>query len=315
MSIPAHPSTAAPAADPDDTVFAATFAEVEAAVSSGTDSARIAVPPQNGDGSTPADRDAVLECARAGIAAGRGPVPLAPHDNGLRNLVVLPTYEEADNLERIVRAILAYCVTDVLIVDDGSPDGTGAIADRLAAESERVSVLHREGKLGLGTAYVAGFRRAMEHGYDRVYEMDADFSHPPQDLPRLAFAARDAGLVIGSRYVPGGSTVGWDFRRRLLSRSANLYARTVLGVPIRDLTAGFRAYDVAVLRGMDFDRPTAEGYAFQVQMAWRCARAGARLREVPIHFVDRELGRSKMSSSIAREAFLLVPALRLGLRT
>jgi dolichol-phosphate mannosyltransferase len=294
--------------DPEGLAVAGSFDEVEALVRDGHDSARIAVV---GPG---ASRDEVIAAAAEGIAAGQGPRPVRPHDSGLRNLVVIPTYNESDNLEPIVRAILAFLVTDILVVDDGSPDGTGAIADRLASELPGVSVLHRTGKLGLGTAYVAGFRRAIEAGYDRVFEMDADFSHAPWDLPRLAFAARSAGLVIGSRYVQGGSTVGWNFRRRMLSRSANLYARTILGIPVRDLTAGFRAYDTAVLARMDFDKPTAEGYAFQVQMAWRCSRAGASIREIPIHFIDRLQGQSKMNARIAREAFRLIPALRLGLR-
>src|SRR5690606_17151817 len=160
-----------------------------------------------------------------------------------------------------------------------------------------------------GTAYLAAFHFAEEHGYGRVFQMDADFSHPPWDLPLLAFASRTADLVVGSRYVRGGSTVGWDFRRRLLSRGANLYARTLLRLPVRDTTAGFRAFDVARLRDLDLARVAGQGYVFQIEMAYRCARAGFRIAEVPIHFTGRRLGASKMDSRIAREAMLLVPKL------
>ncbi|MEZ5966639.1 MAG: polyprenol monophosphomannose synthase [Planctomycetota bacterium] len=256
------------------------------------------------------EREAAEQAASAGLRAGRGPLRAAPFDCGRRCLVVMPTYNERDNLERVVADILAYLATDVLVVDDGSPDGTGAIADRIAAGDPRVAVLHRQGKQGLGTAYIAGFRHAIAHGYDLVFEMDADFSHPPWDLPRLAAAARDAELVIGSRYVTGGSTVGWDFKRRMLSRGANFYARTVLGMATRDITAGFRCYQVAALARLDLEAVAAHGYAFQIEMAFRMARAGFRVLEVPIHFTDRRVGQSKMDGKIAREALLLVPGLR-----
>ncbi|MBL9080073.1 MAG: polyprenol monophosphomannose synthase [Planctomycetes bacterium] len=235
---------------------------------------------------------------------------MRPHRAPWRTLVVIPTYNEKDNLEAIVAAIHAYLDCDVLVVDDGSPDGTGAIADRLAAADPRVQVLHRQGKQGLGTAYIQGFRFAMERGYERVCEMDADFSHAPWDLPRLVHASRDADLVIGSRYVRGGNTVGWDFRRRLLSRGANLYARCVLWSGIRDNTAGFRCFHTETLRGLDLAAVSAQGYAFQIEMAFRVVRAGRRVREIPIHFVDRRVGKSKMDGRIAREALLLVPRLR-----
>lgn len=270
---------------------------------SGADSSRIAV--QNGQDATVAEQS-----ARAGIAAGRGPLPSAPHRAPWRTLVVVPTYNEKDNLEPIVRAMRAYLDTDVLVVDDGSPDGTGAIADRLAAEDTAIHVLHRTGKQGLGTAYLAGFAWALERGYERVCEMDADFSHAPWDLPRLVHASADAELVIGSRYVKGGCTVGWDFRRRLLSRTANLYTRLMLGSGIRDNTAGFRCYHAAALRQLDLGAVAAQGYAFQIEMAYRMVHAGFRVREIPIHFVDRQVGRSKMSSKIAIEALKLVPTLR-----
>ncbi len=296
-----------PAHDAQELTVVADFTEVERVVRAGTDSARVVV-------THGADREAALAAARAGIAAGRGPVPVTPYDCGKRCLVVLPTYNEKDNLEAIVRDILAYLKTDVLVVDDGSPDGTGAIADRLAAEDPRIKVLHREGKLGLGTAYIAGFRIAMRHGYEKVFEMDADFSHPAWDLPRLAAAGLRGDLVIGSRYVAGGSTIGWNFRRKLLSRCANLYARTILGVRVRDLTAGFRCFDVARLAMLDLDAVSAQGYAFQIEMAYRMARSGASIVEVPIHFVDRRHGASKMDGRIAREAILLVPKLRRRVR-
>jgi dolichol-phosphate mannosyltransferase len=228
--------------------------------------------------------------------------------------VVVPTFNERDNLQAIVRDILAYLVTDVLVVDDGSPDGTGEVAAALAATDPRIRVLHRQGKQGLGTAYLAGFADAAARGYERVFEMDADFSHAPWDLPRLAFAAEAAELVIGSRYVRGGCTVGLDLKRRLLSRGANLYARLVLGAGIADMTGGFRCFHVAALQRLDLGRVAAQGYAFQVEMAWRVRRAGMRVREIPIHFVDRRVGQSKMDARIAREALLLVPRLRFRVR-
>jgi len=282
----------------------ATHAEAETMVRAGIDSADLVI--LEGQ-----DRDAALAAAEQGRQAGRGPLRAVPFSCGRRCLVVLPTFNERDNLERIVADALAYLETDVLVVDDGSPDGTGAIADRLAAADPRVRVLHRAGKQGLGTAYIAGFRDAIALGYELVFEMDADFSHPPWDLPRLAAAgAAGADLVIGSRYVPGGSTVGWDLRRRLLSRGANLYARVVLGTKIRDMTAGFRCYAVDLLRRLDLDAVAAQGYAFQIEMAFRVQRAGGRIVELPIHFTDRRVGQSKMDGRIAREALFLVPKLR-----
>lgn len=291
----------------DDLVVVADFAAAEAAVRGGTDSRRLVV--LGGQ-----DEGAALAAARAGLLAGRGPLPVRPHSIGRRCLVVIPTYNERDNVEPITRAILDYLETDVLIVDDGSPDGTGRIADRLAEADGRIRVLHRDRRQGLGTAYLAGFARAAERGYERVFEMDADFSHPPWDLPRLAEASLGADLVIGSRYVPGGDTEGWDLKRRLLSRGANLYARACLTSRVRDLTAGFRCYDVGCLRRLDLSQVAAQGYAFQIEMAYRMVVAGFRVREVPIHFVDRRVGASKMDGRIAREAVLLVPRLRFRVR-
>jgi dolichol-phosphate mannosyltransferase len=276
---------------------------VEQAVRAGISSERIVV-------AGPQASAAARSCARQGLRERRGPLPLAPHAFGKRCLVVLPTYNEKENLAAIVGDVRSYLDADVLVVDDGSPDGTGDIADRLARHDLRMRVLHRQGKQGLGTAYLAGFRFAIEHGYERVCEMDADFSHPPWDLPRLLHASLAADLVIGSRYVRGGSTSGWSLRRRLLSRAANLYARTVLGLPVRDLTAGFRCFDVDLLARLDLAQVAAHGYAFQIEMALRVARAGGRIVELPIHFVDRRAGNSKMDARIAREALILVPALR-----
>jgi dolichol-phosphate mannosyltransferase len=286
-----------------DLVVVPDFAAAEAAVRAGADSSGLVVLHGQVE---PAARAA----ATAGIAAGRGPLPSRPHACPWRTLVVVPTYNEKDNLEPLVAAIHAYLDADVLIVDDGSPDGTGLIADRLAARDPKVYVLHRQGKQGLGTAYLAGFAWAAERGYERVCEMDADFSHAPWDLPRLVHASHDAELVIGSRYVAGGCTVGWDFKRRLLSRGANLYARLVLGSGIRDNTAGFRCFWTSALQQLDLRAVGAQGYAFQIEMAFRVVRAGFRVKEIPIHFVDRQVGKSKMSGKIAREALMLVPKLR-----
>ena len=259
-------------------------------------------------GSDPVEITRILDAARA-----RGPVPWPiPEPLPYRSLVVVPTYNEVDNLEPIVGAIRAHLWTDVLVVDDGSPDGTGELADRLADESPELHVMHRGRKEGLGRAYLAGFRWALERGYDRVFEMDADFSHAPWDLPRLARAADDADLVIGSRYRRGGSTSGWSRHRRLLSRAGNVYAGLFLGFSVRDWTAGFRCFRAEILRTIDFDRVQSDGYGFQIEMAFRIRRAGGRVKEIPVHFVDRREGQSKMSGGIAREAMLRVPALRLG---
>jgi dolichol-phosphate mannosyltransferase len=229
--------------------------------------------------------------------------------------LVLPTYNEAENLERIVRAALpelasAQADHHILIVDDGSPDGTGDIADRLAEELEPVEVLHRTAKEGLGRAYLAGFERALASGAELVLEMDADFSHDPADLPRLIAAAADADLVLGSRYVPGGGVTDWGLSRRLLSRGGSWYARMVLGVPVRDLTGGFKCFRRATLEGIDYLETHADGYGFQIELTYRTIKAGYRVKEVPIVFRDRQAGTSKMSPRIAIEAVWKVPALR-----
>jgi dolichol-phosphate mannosyltransferase len=198
----------------------------------------------------------------------------------------------------------------VLVIDDNSPDGTGELADRLAAELDFVDVLHRERKEGLGPAYLAGFRRALELGAELVVEIDCDFSHDPKDVPRLLAGARDADLVLGSRYVPGGGIENWGALRRAISAGGSLYARLLLGVPVRDLTGGFKCFRRAVLETIDLNAIHSKGYAFQIELTYRALRRGFRVREVPIRFVDREVGGSKMSRSIVLEAIWKVPLLR-----
>jgi len=226
-------------------------------------------------------------------------------------VVCLPTYNERENLEPMVRALGDKGVR-VLVIDDSSPDGTGEIADRLASELDYVDVLHRERKEGLGPAYLAGFRRALADGAELVLEMDCDFSHSPDDVPRLLAGARDADLVLGSRYVDGGSIGNWGVVRRLVSAGGSLYARVVLGCPIRDLTGGFKCYRREVLETIDLDAIASKGYAFQIETTYRALRAGFRVQEIPIHFVDREEGGSKMSRTIVVEAIWKVPALRVA---
>jgi dolichol-phosphate mannosyltransferase len=228
--------------------------------------------------------------------------------------VCLPTYNERDNLERMVDALQNVLGDEdlVLVIDDSSPDGTGEIADRLAGERRGVHVLHRPRKEGLGPAYLDGFRRALELGADLIFEMDCDFSHDPDDVPRLAAAAEDADLVIGSRYVDGGGTKNWGLVRRLISRGGSLYAQVLLGVGVRDLTGGFKCYRRAVLETIDLDAIHSKGYAFQIETTYRALRRGFRVVEVPIVFVDRQVGGSKMSKAIVLEAVWKVPALRLA---
>lgn len=231
---------------------------------------------------------------------------------GVRAVVCLPTYNERENVERMVRALGEHGVR-VLVIDDGSPDGTGEIADGLAGELAYVDVLHRGRKEGLGPAYIAGFRRALAGDAELVLEMDCDFSHDPADVPRLLAAAEGADLVLGSRYVDGGSIANWGPLRRLVSAGGSLYARVLLGVPVRDLTGGFKCYRREVLERLDLDAITSKGYAFQIETTYRALKAGFRVKEIPIAFVDREHGGSKMSRTIVLEAIWRVPALRLGL--
>jgi dolichol-phosphate mannosyltransferase len=230
--------------------------------------------------------------------------------------LVLPTYNEAENLEAFVEAARAKlpAAARVLIVDDSSPDGTGAIADRLAAEHENVEVLHRAIKEGLGPAYVAGFRHALAAGAGLVLEMDSDFSHDPAYLPRLLDAAERADVVLGSRYVPGGGVSDWGALRRAISRGGSAYARLVLGLDVQDLTGGFKCFRREVLETIDFDSIQARGYAFQVEMTYRAIRAGFEVVEVPIVFRDRRAGSSKMDRAIVAEAVWRVPLLRFGPR-
>ena len=234
--------------------------------------------------------------------------------------LIIPTYNEAANVEPIVRAALeqleqaAPGAHRVLIVDDNSPDGTGQIADRLAAELPAVEVLHRPGKGGLGQAYLAGFARALAGGAEFVIEMDADFSHNPRYLPDLIAAAADADLVLGSRYVEGGGVTDWGLVRRIISRGGGTYARLILGVQIHDLTGGFKCIRRRVLESIDLQSVRAEGYVFQIEVTYRALLAGFRVREIPIVFTDRTVGTSKMSSRIALEAMWMVPTLRLRAR-
>jgi dolichol-phosphate mannosyltransferase len=235
----------------------------------------------------------------------------------VRLVVCLPTYDERENLEPMARAIgdvFAAGALDgrVLVVDDASPDGTGEVADRLAAELDFLDVLHRERKEGLGPAYVAGFRAALEAGAELVASMDCDFSHDPADLPRLVAAAGRAGVGLGSRYVPGGGTRNWSALRRAVSRGGSLYARAILSLPVRDPTSGFKVYRREVLAAIDPERIESRGYAFQVETVFRALRAGFEVEEVPILFADREEGGSKMGPGIVLEAVVRVPQLRLA---
>lgn len=228
-----------------------------------------------------------------------------------RTVVIIPTYNERENLVPLITAVLAVDpAIDVLVVDDNSPDGTGAIAQRLAGEDPRVRVLHRAGKQGLGSAYIAGFRYALAHGYERVVEMDADFSHRPEDLPRLLRAADGADLVIGSRNVPGGRAENWSLLRHVVSKGGSLFARTLLQLPVRDCTSGFKCFRNDILLTLDLDRVKSNGYGFQVEMNYLCHRAGFRIVEVPIVFPDRRVGHSKMSGQIVLEAARRVWQLR-----
>jgi dolichol-phosphate mannosyltransferase len=230
--------------------------------------------------------------------------------------LILPTYNEAENIEPLVRAALPHLESagvehTILVVDDNSPDGTGEIADRLAEELAPVRVLHRPQKQGLGRAYLAGFGVALAEGADLLLEMDSDFSHDPADLPRLLAATGAADLVLGSRYVPGGGVEDWGIVRRMLSRGGSTYARLVLGVPVRDLTGGFKCFHRRVLETIDLDGVHADGYGFQIELTYRAVQAGFTVAEVPITFRERRVGHSKMTARIALEAVWKVPALRL----
>jgi dolichol-phosphate mannosyltransferase len=224
-----------------------------------------------------------------------------------RVLVIIPTYNEAENIRLITERVrTAVPSVDILVADDNSPDGTGTIADELAAADDHIFVLHRAGKEGLGAAYVAGFAWAKDKGYDAVVEMDADGSHAPEELPKLLEALRSHDVVLGTRYVPGGSVHNWPLHRLVLSRGGNLYIRMALGMPFKDATGGYRAYRMAVLDRIDVATVASQGYSFQVELAWRAYRNGFRIVEVPITFTERERGASKMNTNIFREQLLRV---------
>lgn len=230
-------------------------------------------------------------------------------------LVIIPTYNEAENIKPIVERVLES-VPDahILVADDNSPDGTGKVADELAAEDDRVKVLHRKGKEGLGAAYLAGFRWGIEHGYGVLVEMDADGSHQPEELPRLLTALKGADLVIGSRWVPGGRIVNWPKSREFISRGGSTYSRLLLDVPIRDMTAGYRAFRRETLEGIGMDEVASQGYCFQIDLAWRAIKAGFHVIEVPVTFIERERGESKMSRDIVTEAAWRVMSWGVGSR-
>jgi dolichol-phosphate mannosyltransferase len=231
-------------------------------------------------------------------------------------LVIIPTYNEAENIKPIVKRVRA-CVpdADVLVADDNSPDGTGKLADELAQSDERVHVLHRQGKEGLGAAYLAGFRWGMDKGYGVLVEMDADGSHQPEELPRLLTALKGADLVLGSRWIPGGRVVNWPKSREFLSRGGSTYSRLLLDLPIRDVTGGYRAFRKETLVGLGMTEVASAGYCFQVDLAWRAVKAGYHVVEVPITFVERERGDSKMNRGIVVEALWRVTAWGVGSRT
>jgi len=229
-----------------------------------------------------------------------------------RGLVIFPTYNEAENIERIVPEVLAKSPElEVLVIDDNSPDGTGDMVERMAQANPKIHLIRRPGKMGLGTAYVTGFKYVLEHGYDYCFEMDADFSHPPEKVPEMIELLKDYDLVIGSRYSDGVSVVNWPMRRLLLSFFACMYARIVTGAPIRDLTAGFKAYRRETLAGIDLDKLKEDGYGFQIEIDFLTWRKGFRIKETPIVFTERRAGESKMNKRIVRRAFLLVLRLRL----
>jgi dolichol-phosphate mannosyltransferase len=229
-----------------------------------------------------------------------------------KTLVVIPTYNEIENIGPITKAVLSRTPPNVhvLVVDDGSPDGTGSRADELSASDPRIHVLHRTKKEGLGPAYIAGFRWGFSQSFDRLIEMDADFSHNPEFLPTMLSLLNEHDFVIGSRYVSGGGTVNWGLVRKIISRGGSLYARTVLGAPIRDFTGGFNGWNRKVLEAIDLGTLEAGGYSFQIELKYRAYKKGFRCKEFPILFEDRRVGKSKMSSKIVFEALALVPKLR-----
>lgn len=230
----------------------------------------------------------------------------------MKTLVIIPTYNERENIESIVPIVLEKNPSiHVLIVDDNSPDGTGQIADSMSEQNQRIFVIHRQSKSGLGTAYITGFRFALERGYDLVFEMDCDFSHEPKYIPDFLQAIQQADLVLGSRYKSGVNVINWPMSRLLLSYFANVYSRIVTGLPVRDATGGFKCFRREVLEAIELDRVKSNGYSFQIEMSFRAWKKGFRIKEIPIVFEDRKVGQSKMSKKIVREAIWMVWRLRI----
>ena len=278
---------------PDEAYLVPDFDQAEVLIAQGINSARVAV--------------SAHRTQYSQVAGELQLVPTSPFTFDESIVVVLPTYNERANLEALVTAIGRYLVTDILIVDDNSPDGTGNLADQLNARYPHIHVLHRSKKEGLGPAYIAGFQWALQRPYDRIIEMDCDFSHAPWDLPRLVHRSHTADLVIGSRYVPGGGTENWNARRRLVSQCGNRYVSLFLGSIIRDWTGGFRCYRRGLLEEMALSTVQAKGYIFQVELAWRAVQLGAKVSELPIRFSDRVLGQSKLGWSSIIEGLMEVP--------
>jgi len=287
------------ALEPDEAVVVGTFELAETLIARGMESAKIAV-----------SRLPLSDSTYPGYirAASNGTLtPLVPFHSDRPTLVILPTYNERQNLPAMIDAIRTYITADILVVDDNSPDGTGQLADELSRQHTSVHVLHRAKKQGLGPAYVAGFHWALNRHYQSIIEMDCDFSHAPWDLPRMVHRSATADLVIGSRYIPGGGTENWDQRRRLVSRLGNAYVSLFLGSTIHDWTGGFRCFRRELLAGMNLDGVKAKGYVFQVEMAWRAIQAGAVIAELPIRFRDRVHGHSKLGWPTILEAVKEVP--------
>jgi dolichol-phosphate mannosyltransferase len=288
---------------PGEAFIVPSFEVAEALIARGADSARIAI--SRIDASDPNYPGYVP------VAWAQPLVPADPFRFDRSILIVLPTYNERQNLEPMIDAIGKYLAADILVVDDNSPDGTGQLADHLSRQHKHVHVLHRARKEGLGPAYIAGFQWGLTRGYQLILEMDCDFSHPPWDLPRLVHRSKTADLVIGSRYRPGGGTENWNRRRRLVSRLGNSYVRLFLGSDIHDWTGGFRCYRRELLTRMDLGSVKAKGYVFQVEMAWRAGRLGSRICEIPIRFSDRRQGQSKLGWPTILEALKEVPRMSL----
>lgn len=287
----------------DEAYTVSNFELAEELIARGADSARIAISPHD---STESQNLGYFQ-----VAAGKQLVPASPFNFKQAIVIVLPTYNERANLEALVRAIGQYLVTDILIVDDNSPDGTGELADQLSRQHGHVHVLHRLSKEGLGPAYLAGFTWALQRNYSLIIEMDCDFSHAPWDLPRLVHRCRTADLVIGSRYVSGGGTENWNARRRFISRCGNTYVSLFLGSTIHDWTGGFRCYRRDLLTRMNLATVRAKGYIFQVELAWRAVQLDANVIELPIRFCDRIEGQSKLGWQSIAEALIEVPKMYL----